>query len=86
LFRLSAASIEGSLSVSLRIGHPNLLQGMFGWPFGTLASTFAFLCAQQRWSRVVGQISPRPEAGRAIAHRLLGSATRRCPRALYPGQ
>jgi hypothetical protein len=41
--------LEGGLSVSLRLGHPNLPQARlaFGcWLFGSLASTFAVLCTQ----------------------------------------
>lgn len=80
-FRALDECIEGSLGISFRIGHPNLLRGIFGWLFATLASS-SRSCAH--CSRVVGQISRRPEAGRALACRLLGLATRRCPRALYP--
>src|SRR5437588_7146494 len=53
------------------------------WLFGSLASTFAVLCTQQRCSRVFGQASPaafqnHPSAPSAMTSRGGTSSPRRC--------
>ena len=51
--------VEGLVGLLTRVGHPDLVQHLFGaWllPFlGSLSSTLAVLCTQQRCSRVFGK-------------------------------